>query len=99
MRLMLHNVNRLNYGTREKKMRILENRYPTCFGYPISNIEGAIRFFLVEGEEGGGERGEVMKKLKIKNNLYNFLCLSLYINLIVNKNQTYVSLKMKTEKQ
>lgn len=48
---------------------------------------------------GGGRGEEVMKKLKIKNNLYNFLCLSLYINLIVNKNQTYVSLKMKTEKQ
>lgn len=57
------------------------------------------KIFLDGGRGGGGGRGEVMKKLKIKNNLYNFLCLSLYINLIVNKNQTYVSLKMKTEKQ
>lgn len=45
-------------------------------GKPISNIEGAIRFFL--GGRGEG-KGEVMEKFEIKNKFYNFLCLVISI--------------------
>lgn len=43
--------NRLNYGTKEKDGE-LERGKPisNVFSYPISNIEGAIRFFLGRGK-------------------------------------------------